>query len=372
LEIDAQFLQQTDSMEACFKAFDADRDGLMTPVDFAMLCRTLFRNQHGKAYTIEKKALDDMFSVFDINQDGYIDFQEFHLCWKHWIKPIVRPVSALIVIDVQNDFISGTLSLSNCPAQQNGIEVLKPINTMLETVPFERVFYSLDWHPDDHVSFIENVHLRKVHPSSKVSASEAMVYDTIIYEGPPINPVIVQKLWPRHCVQTSWGAELHPDVRVIENGVFIHKGTHPDIESYSAFWDNNKIMQTKLFDAMKENKITDLYVCGLAYDVCVGATASHSLEYGFRTVLIEDACRGVSMEDMGNTRQCLTDQLALVVTSSEVLDMVQGRDRRPELGYFRAMRLRPNGKSGGGCSPVASPRDEILQQQQQQQQQHLS
>ena len=58
--------------------------------------------------------------------------------------------------------------------------------------------------------------------------------------------------------------------QVIENGVFIHKGTHPDIESYSAFWDNNKIMQTKLFDAMKENKITDLYVCGLAYDVCVG------------------------------------------------------------------------------------------------------
>jgi len=144
----------------------------------------------------------------------------------------------------------------------------------------------------------------------------------------------------------------------MENGIFIHKGTHPDIESYSAFWDNNKIMQTKLFEHMKQKKITDLYVCGLAYDVCVGnyrtnwktqhscwnlltsksdtyqnefltlnwniscwilgATANHSLEYGFRTILVEDACRGVSLEDMGSTRQSLTDQNALVVTSSEV------------------------------------------------------
>jgi len=118
VEIGAEFFQQIDSMEACFKAFDKDRDGLMTPADFAMLCRTLFRNPHGKAYSIEKAVLEDMFNVFDANQDGYIDFQEFHVCWKHWIKPIVRPVSALIIIDVQNDFISGSLSLSNCPAQQ--------------------------------------------------------------------------------------------------------------------------------------------------------------------------------------------------------------------------------------------------------------
>lgn len=339
----------------------SSRDGLMTPADFAMLCRTLFRNPHGKAYPIEKQALEDMFNVFDVNQDGYINFQEFHLCWKHWIKPIVRPISAIIVIDVQNDFISGSLSLSNCPAQQNGNDVLKPINKMLDTVPFDSVFYSLDWHPENHVSFIENVHLRKTHPSSNVSASEAVLYDTITFEGPPINPVIVQKLWPKHCVQTSWGAELHPDVRVLEDGIFIHKGTHPDVESYSAFWDNSKIQQTKLYEFMKEKKITDLYVCGLAYDVCVGATAQHSLEYGFRTVLVEDACRGVSLEGMGSTRQCLTDQHALVVTSAKVQDMVQGRDRRPELGYFRAMRLRQkNGECGRDSSPTTTPRDDIL------------
>jgi len=107
-----------DSMEACFKAFDKDSDGLMTFTDFGTLCRTLFRNQLGKAYVIEDKTVEDMFNVFDVNQDSYIDFQEFHFCWKYWIKPIVRPVSALIVVDVQNDFIRGSLSLSNCPAQQ--------------------------------------------------------------------------------------------------------------------------------------------------------------------------------------------------------------------------------------------------------------
>lgn len=348
-----------DSMEACFKAFDKDSDGLMTFTDFGTLCRTLFRNQLGKAYVIEDKTVEDMFNVFDVNQDSYIDFQEFHFCWKYWIKPIVRPVSALIVVDVQNDFIRGSLSLSNCPAQQDGLDVLTPINKMLETVPFDCVFYSLDWHPDNHVSFIENVNLRKTHPSSKVTASEAAVYDTITYEGPLINPVIEQKLWPKHCVQTSWGSELHQDLKVMENGIFIHKGTHPDIESYSAFWDNNKIMQTNLYTIMKQKKITDFYVCGLAYDVCVGATASDSLEHGFRTILVEDACRGISVDNMGTTRKGLADRHALVVSSSEVKDMVQGRDRRAELGYFKATRLRPN-KRDNLDSPAGSPMSDIM------------
>jgi len=104
---------------------------------------------------------------------------------------------------------------------------------MLENVPFDVVFYSLDWHPENHVSFIENVFCRKFHSSSKVfkkllkfffllvilkliiraqiRAEDAQVYDTVVFEGPPINE---QKLWPKHCVQNSWGAELHSSVKV--------------------------------------------------------------------------------------------------------------------------------------------------------------
>lgn len=98
----------------------------------------------------------------------------------------------------------------------------------------------------------------------------------------------------------------------------MHKGTNPDIDSYSAFWDNNKMSQTSLSAQMKERKVTDLYVCGLAYDFCVGATANHSLEHGYRTILVDDASRGISVEQITETRNTLAGQNAVVVHSSQV------------------------------------------------------
>ena len=80
----------------------------------------------------------------------------------------MQPRSAIIIVDVQNDFISGSLAISNCPARQNGEDVVRPINNMLDTVPFTQYCYSLDWHPTDHVSFIDNVHLRRLARDSQV------------------------------------------------------------------------------------------------------------------------------------------------------------------------------------------------------------
>ena len=81
---------------------------------------------------------------------------------------IVKPRSAFVIVDVQNDFISGSLAIKNCPAGQNGEEVVPPINRLLDTVPFTMHCYSLDWHPADHISFIDNVKMRKLSPESKV------------------------------------------------------------------------------------------------------------------------------------------------------------------------------------------------------------
>lgn len=115
------------------------------------------------------------------------------------------------MIDVQNDFISGTLDIRNCPAKQNGEEILKPLNSLVDSVSFDAVFYSLDWHPNDHVSFIDNLPLRKLHETSAISADKVKVYDTVVFDG---KPPIEQKLWPRHCVQNTWGSELHKDLKV--------------------------------------------------------------------------------------------------------------------------------------------------------------
>ena len=83
---------------------------------------------------------------------------------------ILSPVSALLVIDVQNDFIDGTLAIRHCPAGQEGAEVVPVINELLDTVPFNLVIYSLDWHPPNHISFIENKNDREIHKTSKVWA----------------------------------------------------------------------------------------------------------------------------------------------------------------------------------------------------------
>lgn len=82
------------------------------------------------------------------------------MCWNRWIKVCCRPKSAFLIVDVQNDFITGSLDIKQCAAEHDGLEVIEPINRLLETVQFDGVFYSLDWHPVDHVSFIDNLHLR--------------------------------------------------------------------------------------------------------------------------------------------------------------------------------------------------------------------
>ncbi|XP_017473866.1 PREDICTED: pyrazinamidase/nicotinamidase isoform X1 [Rhagoletis zephyria] len=325
------------AMDACFTAFDKDGDDRLSLAEFTLICRALFRNDKGHIYDVPADRLQQIFEVFDTDGDGYIDREEFKFCWNRWIKTIVRPVNAFLIVDVQNDFISGSLDISNCSAQQKGHEILEPTNNLLDTVDFDAVFYSLDWHPSDHVSFIDNVKMRPMDESSPIDADSAQVFDTVIFAGPP---PMKQRLWPRHCVQDSWGAELHKELKVVDNGIKIYKGTNPEVDSYSVFWDNKKLSDTTLNAQLKMKGTTDIYVCGLAYDVCVGATAVDALSVGYRTILIDDCCRGTDFHDIERTKEKVITNHGVIVHSSEVRGMVEGRDRRPELGYKLAMELK--------------------------------
>jgi len=170
-----------------------------------------------------------------------------------------------------------------------------------------------------------------------VKASDANTYDKVLYVGEPAKE---QVLWPPHCVQDSWGAELHPDLKIMDEAVWIKKGYNPEIDSYSAFFDNAKISDTGLSRQLRQRGVTDVFVCGIATDICVGATALHSLEEGFRTIIVDDACRGVSAEDIDTLKENIIKTSGVIVNASQVKSMVQGRDRRPELGYKLAMTLR--------------------------------
>jgi len=325
-------------MDASFKSFDKDCDLSINIAEWTSLLKALFRNDKGVPYPIDEYQANDLFNIFNKGGDGSMSKEEYHFCWNNWIKKIVRPVSALLVVDVQNDFISGTLSISNCPAGQNGEDVVAPINKMIETIPFDEYFYSLDWHPEDHISFYENVHTRELDADSAITDhTKTNVFDLVVFKGPPKTEQI---LWPAHCIQESWGAEFHKDLTIHPKGLVVKKGCTPYIDSYSAFFDNKKLGQTELESLLRSRGVTDVYVCGIAYDVCVASTAYHAQELGFRTVLIDDASKGINHDGIKGTIEKIKANHGCVVDSTEVKAMVQGRDRRVELGYQLAIACR--------------------------------
>lgn len=178
---------------------------------------------------------------------------------------------------------------------------------------------------------------REIDNTSGVRKEVAKVYDTVTFKGPPL---IKQRLWPRHCVQDSWGAELHKDLKIVENAIKIYKGTNSEVDSYSVFWDNKKLTETTLSSQLQKIGTTDIYICGLAYDVCVGATAVDALTSGYRTILIDDCSRGVDLVDIEKTKASVIASNGVIVNSSQVKAMVEGRDRRPELGYKLALEIK--------------------------------
>jgi len=177
---------------------------------------------------------------------------------------------ALIIVDVQNDFIPG----GALPTRDGG-EVVPVINELQPQ--FDLVVATQDWHPKNHLSFASN------HPGRKPG-------EVIDLDGLP------QVLWPDHCVQGSWGAEFHRDLDMSRLDRIIRKGTDPQIDSYSGFFDNGRRKSTGLADYLRDKGIRQVSVVGLATDYCVLWTARDAQTLGFKTHVIADACRGVELQ----------------------------------------------------------------------------
>ena len=204
-------------------------------------------------------------------------------------------MKALILVDLQNDFLPGG------PLAVPEGDAVIPVANRLATA-FPLVVATQDWHPADHGSFAAN------HPGKNV-------FDEIVLNG------LSQTLWPVHCVQNTRGAELATDLnrdQIIK--VFV-KGTDPTIDSYSGFFDNGHLKATGLGEFLKTNGVTEVFVCGLATDYCVKATALDAVQLGFKTYLIEDASRGVNLMpgDVANAIQQMQTAGVCVVTSEYVI-----------------------------------------------------
>jgi nicotinamidase/pyrazinamidase len=205
------------------------------------------------------------------------------------------PVKALIIVDVQNDFCPG-----GALAVRDGDRVVPIINSLQGR--FDLVVATQDWHPADHLSFADN--------HNGLAPGEM-----IELNGKP------QVLWPDHCVQDTQGAAF---VAALDTGriarVF-QKGTAIKVDSYSGFFDNDHIHATGLGDYLRENNVDEVYVCGLATDYCVKFSALDARSLGFITFLIEDASRGVELQE-GDVRRAVEEMRAAgvkIVQSSEVI-----------------------------------------------------
>jgi nicotinamidase/pyrazinamidase len=177
---------------------------------------------------------------------------------------------ALILVDLQNDFVPG-----GALAVREGDQVI-PIANQLQPA-FDLIVASKDWHPADHASFAVN------HPGKKVG-------DVIELNGLP------QVLWPAHCVQRAAGADFVPGLETNRLTRIFLKGTDREIDSYSAFFDNGHRKSTGLGEYLKQQQVRRVYVMGLATDYCVKFTALDARREGFEVTLVEDGCRGVNLK----------------------------------------------------------------------------
>ncbi|GBL92715.1 Nicotinamidase [Araneus ventricosus] len=323
------FAEDSTKLE-CFSFFDENDKQHLDEDDFKRLIASLL-NKNGD--TLSESVIKELFVSFDNNADNKIDANEFENLWNNFINPLKHPVTALLVIDVQNDFIDGSLALKHCSAKQDGYEVVPIINDLIEKIQFNVLVYSLDHHPEDHISFYDNIKLYELSNENEKSIEDIKLFDTVLFHGPP---KMEQKLWPKHCVSQSWGSELHQNLKVPEDSVLIYKGTNPKIDSYSAFWDNMKLSKTELDDLLKQKKVTHVFVCGLAYDHCVSSTALDALQLGYATVIIDDATRGIDESIIELTKEKLAINNCVLAPCSEIDNIVKGKDIRLEFAQIFA------------------------------------
>jgi nicotinamidase-related amidase len=311
---------------ACMRHYDADEDGVLDGAELQQLAAHWLTRADGVPEPLTDAQLERVLEVLggDVGT-GTVGEAGLAAAWPTVVAPSLRPRAALLIVDVQNDFISGSLALRDCPAHEDGAAVVPVVNHLRATAPWALVVTTMDAHPPDHCSFVGNVHLHKLHPHTPVAAAAARALDTVWLAG---DPPVPQILWPAHCVQGTWGEQLHPDLVVAATDVVLRKGTRADVDSYSAFWDNAKLAPTGLLAILQRAGVTDVVVCGLALDVCVRATVLDARAHGLRTTVVLDACRGVDPDGMRAACDAMAAAGAYLTTADEVPAVLQGR-RRP-------------------------------------------
>jgi nicotinamidase/pyrazinamidase len=192
----------------------------------------------------------------------------------------------LVVVDVQNDFCSG-----GALEVPNGDQVIPAIHRVAPL--FQHIVLTQDWHPANHSSFAST------HPGKRPYEQIELSYGA-------------QTLWPDHCVQGTRGAEFHPALHLPQADLILRKGYDPAIDSYSAFFENDRSTPTGLAGYLKERGIQRVFLSGLAYDYCVAYSALDARWMNLSAVVLQDACRAIDLD--GSTDRAEEDFVEAGVT----------------------------------------------------------
>jgi nicotinamidase/pyrazinamidase len=182
----------------------------------------------------------------------------------------ITPEDVLVVTDVQNDFCPG-----GALAVPHGNRVISPIHRAARK--FDHIVLTQDWHPPGHLSFATR------HPGRKPFESIE-------------TPHGAQVLWPDHCVQGTRGAEFHPSLHLPQAELILRKGHRIDVDSYSAFFENDRATHTGLAGYLRERGLKRVFFAGLTYDFCVGYSALDARKLGFPAAVIRGACQAIDLD----------------------------------------------------------------------------
>jgi len=202
---------------------------------------------------------------------------------------------AFLAIDVQNDFCAG-----GALAVPDGDAVVAPINDLIAR--FTHVVATQDWHPFDHASFAAN-HAGAA-PFSRISM-----------------PYGEQTLWPSHCVQGTAGAAFHERFALDRATAIIRKGWRRDVDSYSAFFENDRVTPTGLGGLLRERDVARVFLAGLATDFCVSFSALDARRLGFEAFVVLDACRAIDLDGSRASALAAWEKAGVaVVTAADIED----------------------------------------------------
>jgi len=300
------------SPEAIFAQYDANGDGVLQREEFSSVVTDLLGQSH-----MSEDQIKLLMQSVDSDNSGSIGLPELKAFLRMWKAPTkkLETKAALIIIDVQNDFISGTLANSD-PTTKDIVPLINELRDAMDLVVI-----SYDWHPQEHCSFVESANAGTTAIASPPGPYDPFTFVTLRADAD--RPAHGQLVYARHCVQGTWGAECHADLTVKPSDGKIYKGLKPNIDSYSAFYDNLKINDCGLLAWLEERGVTHCFLTGLCFDICVKSTALHGAEAGFMMYVVEDACRPLFPHEVEPTKAEFAEAGVQVTTAAEAVDIIK-------------------------------------------------